>query len=434
MKARPRPGLLSYALLAFPLAFAGVPIYIHAPDYYARQGGLSLALIGLCLFLVRTLDALTDPLIGWWLDRHPARTRATAVLGSLLLVAGFALLFSPLGLDSAIWFAGCLILVTLGYSILSIQLNSLGALWLRRPAAQVRLTTLRESLGILGLIAAVVLPSLLANWIGESLAFLLTALLLALVTLPALWRLLAWINARPGLLRRQLASAMSSGPAAVPATFFWVYALAVLASAIPAVLVIFFVRDRLQLEPYTGLFLATYFLAGLIAMPAWRRLSAGFGHLVAWQCAMLLAIFSFSWAFTLSEGDLFAYFAVCLFSGMALGGELSLPAAWLSQKLHAGRAQDRANRYFALCSFLTKAALALAAGMLLPILQAWDFRPGQANSAQALGLLSVAYALLPGLLKGLALALSFCLRNAKGNRYEINAISGRSHRGQLSVL
>ncbi|HMY40567.1 MAG TPA: MFS transporter, partial [Marinagarivorans sp.] len=60
---------LRHGLLALPLTFAGLPIYIHAPDYYAVELGIPLATIGFLLLVLRIIDAVQDPLIGALSDR-----------------------------------------------------------------------------------------------------------------------------------------------------------------------------------------------------------------------------------------------------------------------------------------------------------------------------------------------------------------------------
>ena len=55
---------LKYSLIAFPLAFAGIPIYLHAPDYYVTNIGIKIEIIGFALLLLRLVDAILDPLIG----------------------------------------------------------------------------------------------------------------------------------------------------------------------------------------------------------------------------------------------------------------------------------------------------------------------------------------------------------------------------------
>ena len=64
--------LAAYAAAGLPLAAAALPVYVHAPKFYAELG-LDLALIGVLLLAVRVLDAVSDPLLGLLADRIPAR-------------------------------------------------------------------------------------------------------------------------------------------------------------------------------------------------------------------------------------------------------------------------------------------------------------------------------------------------------------------------
>lgn len=65
----PAKALLTYGALAFPLSFAGLPIYLHAPDFYAVTLAQPLASLGLVLLALRLIDAFQDPLIGSLSDR-----------------------------------------------------------------------------------------------------------------------------------------------------------------------------------------------------------------------------------------------------------------------------------------------------------------------------------------------------------------------------
>ena len=57
--------LPAYSLFAAMLAMAGLPIYIHAPKFYVDEYGVSLAALGGVLFLLRLIDVVQDPALGW---------------------------------------------------------------------------------------------------------------------------------------------------------------------------------------------------------------------------------------------------------------------------------------------------------------------------------------------------------------------------------
>jgi len=142
-----------------------------------------------------------------------------------------------------------------------------------------------------------------------------------------------------------------------------------IASAVPATLVLFFIRDRLQAAAWEPQFLAGYFAAGALAIPAWLKLVARVGLARAWLAGMGLAIGAFIWAAALGPGDAVAFGVVCLASGVALGADLALPAAMLAGGIQrAGDAGRAEGAYFGWSNFATKLNLALTAGIALPAL------------------------------------------------------------------
>jgi hypothetical protein len=59
------PRLWPWSVFAAMIAAAGLPIYIHAPKVYAETHGLSLGALGLVLALLRLIDVVQDPFLGW---------------------------------------------------------------------------------------------------------------------------------------------------------------------------------------------------------------------------------------------------------------------------------------------------------------------------------------------------------------------------------
>ena len=186
------------------------------------------------------------------------------------------------------------------------------------------------------------------------------------------------------------------------AGFIWVFFVSSLASAIPAVLVLFYIRDRLEAEQSTGLFLVIYFLSGALFLPVWQRIAARTGKAKAWAISMVLAVATFLWAFTLSAGDILPFAVICILSGSALGADLAIPPAIVADRLHAAGDQPRAARYFAANAFCAKSAFALATGLSLPALGILGYQPGQPMAAGVGQSLAAVYALVPCLIKTLS--------------------------------
>jgi len=120
---------------------------------------------------------------------------------------------------------------------------------------------------------------------------------------------------------------------------------------------------------------------------------------------MLLAVANFSWAFFLQAGDVFQYGMVCVLSGLALGADIALPPAILADLIHHSRTQDHAAVQYSLLALFSKIGLALASAVVLPVLGLVGFVPMTSNTPHALLFLSMAYAVLPCVLKLAAASL-----------------------------
>ncbi|MEO5677837.1 MAG: MFS transporter, partial [Usitatibacter sp.] len=140
-------------------------------------------------------------------------------------------------------------------------------------------------------------------------------------------------------------------------------------------------------------------------LPAWVWLARRVGKARAWGLGMVLSIVAFVWAFLIGAGDAGAYFAICILSGLGLGADLALPPSLLADVIDEDEARGRGRHegaYFGLWNLVTKLNLALAAGIALPLLAAWGYRPGVANADASLAALAAVYALLPCALKAVA--------------------------------
>jgi Na+/melibiose symporter-like transporter len=122
---------------------------------------------------------------------------------------------------------------------------------------------------------------------------------------------------------------------------------------------------------------------------------------------MGLAVAVFVWASTLGSGDAWLFIAICVLSGAALGADLVMPGAMLAGLIaRAGDLGRTQGAYYGWWNFATKLNLALAAGLALPLLGFYGYAPG-AREPQALQALTVAYCLLPCVLKLAAGALLY---------------------------
>jgi Na+/melibiose symporter-like transporter len=403
----------AYGLLGLPLAFVALPVYVHLPNLYAQQYGVTLAALGAVLLLSRSIDAVVDPWLGRWGDklyRHSWQAVwLAAVLLALAVALGFAALFfppaaalSPTGL--LVWVGCALTLSHLAYSGLGILHQAWAARQGGGGIAQSRWVAWREGFALVGVLLASALPALW-GW-GPTTALLVIMLGLGLF----FWRRVArsaLASTVPVVSGHAVGSLWQPWQHAGFRRLLMVFMLNGLASAVPATLVLFFVQDLLQapkaMEP---LFLGLYFAAGALSFPLWLKVIDRIGLLRTWATGMTLSVLAFVSVITLGAGDTTGFLVVCALSGMALGADLTVPGALLNQLIDRCGERGRTDGAFmGWWNLATKLNLALAAGLSLPLLGLWGYAPGQ-QGADAVLALGLAYGLLPCVLKlmaGLAL-------------------------------
>lgn len=397
-----------YGALGLPLAFVALPLYVVLPNHYATEFGIPLGTLGAVLLGARMLDAVADPLIGraadGWLARGGRRAWWVILMAAVVLAAGFAALFFPQVQGETallVWCALTLAVTYLGYSVVTVVHQSWGARLGGDAPQRARIVAWREGLALVGVLVASVLPSLAGLPVTTGVFALLLAIgVLCLRAAPTP----APSSPSPHPVSMRL-------PFATPAfrRLLTVYLVNGIASAVPATLVLFFIRDRLQASSFEPLFLASYFAAGALSIPLWVRAVRWWGLERAWLVSMILAIVVFSGATTLGAGDVVAYTVVCTLSGIGLGADLTLPSAILAGVIQrAGHGEQSEGAYFGWWNFATKLNLALAAGVALPALSWFGYSPGS-DSPQALSALTTAYCLLPCLLKAGAAVLLYLL-------------------------
>jgi GPH family glycoside/pentoside/hexuronide:cation symporter len=403
----------SYGLLALPLSFVALPMYVNLPHLYATQFAVPLTTLGVVLLLSRLLDAFVDPWMGRASDFLYGRSkRAFGVVAgtlSLLLLLSFAALFFPPNFSAiasyVAWVAVFVSLCHLTFSGLSI-LHQAWATRLGGDALQQgRVIAWREGAGLVGVVLASLLPALV-GW-GP------TTLLLGALLVVGLWSWQRVFDVHAADLFKETTQTRPLGTVlpiqqALFLKLLCVFMLNGIASAVPASLVMFFVEDQIQASARMApLFLGVYFLAGVLSLPLWLKLVHRWGLAKAWAAGMALAILSFAYVSHLGPGDEFLFLCVCLASGVALGADMVVPSALLNRVIdHLGHRGQAEGLYLGWWNLISKFNLAIAAGLCLPLLASWGYVPGDQGAA-GLHALSLAYGVLPCVLKTLALAAVF---------------------------
>lgn len=402
--------LLAYGALGLPLAALNLPLYVYLPTFYADEIGLGLAVVGAVLFATRLLDAVTDPLIGMLSDRHATRygrRRPWLVLACPLLMLATVMLFVPGGTVGPVYLLIWTTLAYVAWTMMLLPYAAWGAELVDGYHERSSVTGAREAFVVLGILTAAGLPVLLgldaeaeAGRVLEAIAWMMMLLLPSLLVV-----LLILVPERSPPTERTLGFAEGWRLALRNKPFcrlIAAYLLNGIANGLPATLFLLFVAHVLERSDLSGALLLLYFLAGIVGIPFWLRLSRKIGKHRAWAIAMIWASIAFAAVPLLGPGDVGWFVLICGLSGLALGADLALPPSiqadvvdldWLES------GQRRTGLFFALWSMTTKLSLALAVGIAFPMLELIGFDARGDNSPDALFGLAALYGLFPVVIK-----------------------------------
>ncbi|MBS9476558.1 MFS transporter [Ancylobacter radicis] len=416
----PSPGglgrwrLAAYALPALPLAALALPLYLLVPTFYTQTLGLPLGAVGGVLLAVRLVDAAGDVALGWLSDRLRVRfgRRRTLFLAALPVaaVSAFMLFGPPAGaglLYLAFWATG----VSLGYTGATLAYGAWGAELSGDYRERAAITAAREGATLVGTLVAISLPFMMGFDRVDGLHGLALIGLIVLLTAPLAGLLAVRFVPEPmdhSRTRLDLRAALRYLAANRPfRRLLAAFVLNGLANAIPATLFLYFVADRLGAPELRGPLLFAYFLSAIAGVPLALHVVKKVEKHRAWCGSMLIACAIFAAAGFLGPGDVIAFAAICVATGLLLAFDLVIPPAIQADVIDvdtAASGEQRSGLYFAAWTLATKLSLALSVGLVFPLLDLAGFSPGSPGGAGT-GALAALYAWLPLLPKLAAIAL-----------------------------
>ncbi len=398
--------LPAYTGFAAVLAGAGLPIYIYAPKYYADTFGVSLTALGAVLFGLRLLDVVQDPILGWISERLGHTKKLVVTITAFILALSMIGLFAVAPPISAIWWFGLTITgLFTAFSFLSINFYAQGVSKAGDgPKGHVRLAAWRESGALLGVCIAAVIPTVLIGVVAHP--FAAFAYGFAAVTLIATFFMWPEWKGRTTTEPSQIGEIIRDGTARKLLILALVNATPL---AVSSTLFLFYVESRLGAPGWEGGLLVLFFLAAAISSPIWSALAQRFGERPVLLTAMVLAVASFGYTLTLSMGDVIPFAIVCVLSGASIGADLTLLPAMFAKRMAV--ISPNGGQGFGLWNLVNKFTLAFAAVVLLPLLERSGFQAGGTNlPSEALTTLTVLYALVPSLLKLVAIGLLVAMK------------------------
>jgi Na+/melibiose symporter-like transporter len=408
--------LISYVLPAFSLAALGMPIAVHLPKFYAsKEVGIGFATVGAIFALMRVLDVLIDPAMGYISDRWRTcfgRRRPLIAIGAPILCLGIWMVFVPGGHVSVAHVCFWLFVMYFGWSAVVVPHLSWGAELSPNYHERSRIYGWYQALTVTGMMGVLMLPAILEQR-GYPLATQVMAMAaFALVTfVPGTVLCLLFVPEPEVKLGTQAALIPTLRFLLKNSAMRRIMAIDFIESVnqgARGAMFLYFAALALALPKFGGTLLLCYFLSGIVFMPAWIALSKRMGKHRALIVSYVYGIAMGLLWFLIPPGDATVAFAVIMLSGASYGAPAFLVRAMMADVADADTHENGAERAGIMYSFLSLTSkfglgcsVALAFGTL-----AWlGFDPKIHNTAAAIEHLRVFNISLPLVLAAVSLVI-----------------------------
>jgi|SRR5215469_6277950 len=418
---------LLYGAPSFAGAAMVIPIFINMPKFYSDVVLVPLGYLAIAIALARSLDALSDPIMGWISDRTRSpwgRRRPYLVIGAPLCGFAFWALMSPWkslsGIEAAIWFGLSFVLYFLFHTVYVLPHYALGPELTLDYNERSSLFGVRESFSIMGTIVAAAAPGFLISAFGwsERQVFSRLGVCFALL-LVALYWLLAWrIHERAEFVAKEtnpfvpgIRRALRNRPFRI---LLASYVASSITGALPATLLPFFVAYVVQTPKpnlWLSILLLGYFGVGFLCMPLWLVLARRFGKLQTWLATFVIwTVGELMVFFFVGQGDLVKLLLLTCLTGSAFGAGLFLAPSMQADvidydELYTGRRREA--QYVAFWNILPKFVAIPSAAIPIAILASMGYVPNAVQTPEVVFAIRALLALAPALCAILALVIAY---------------------------
>lgn len=411
--------LIAFSLPAIPMALLLIPVTAVLPTFYATAIGLDLKVVGGIFFLARLWDVIVDPFIGAMSDRTRSRwgrRRPWIVAGGVVTIVAAAFVFFPPATVTPWFLVLALMGLYLGWTMVMVPHYSWAAELEGDYHGRTRVAGIRDAAYFVGIFLGAVLIGVMSRF-GHDLDRVSTGAFGVATFVLVPLALLAAVRSVPDPQRADAHASVTELLDVVRRNppfrrLLLLYSCGQLAAALSNSLAVLYVIRYLHAPKMVGPVVLVNYLALVLALPAWIRLSYRIGkhRAAAWSMSALVAV-CVAIAF-IPPGATVPFLLLAGLAGVALGGALSLPNAMTADVVDYDTLRtrkERAGLYFSLKLLVMKAASAVAIGVAFPLLDLLGFdaqaAPGSPMADRGLDALRYFYSLAPIPLLLVAIAL-----------------------------
>jgi GPH family glycoside/pentoside/hexuronide:cation symporter len=402
-----------------------IPILINMPKFYADVVLVPLGFLAMAIAIARSLDALSDPLMGWISDHthtRLGRRRPYMLLGAPLCGVAFFCLLNPpasyTGGRAAIWFGVTFILYFICHTIYVLPHYALGPELTQNYNDRSSLFAWRESFTILGTIVAAGAPGIMMKvaHLGERQVFFRLGIFFGILVTLLYTLLVVTIKERPDFVAREsnplvpgVRRALRNRPFGI---LLGTYVVASIAGAIPATMMPFF--NAYVIRPanptfWLSMLLLGYFAFGFLSLPMWVWYARRVGKLNAYLTSFFLGITGGAAMFLLRPGDIWQLMVLICWAGIGFGAGLFLTPSMQADvidydELYTGKRREA--QYTAFWSMLPKFVAIPSAAVPIAILASLGYIPNAIQVPHVVFAIRAIFALGPATCSALSFLIA----------------------------
>ncbi|MEM6708751.1 MAG: MFS transporter [Pseudomonadota bacterium] len=362
-----RRTLLAYSLTDLPVMLSLFPVLVFVPRFYSSELAIPVALVGTVMLVVRLMDVVTDPLMGWISDhsrtRFGRRKPWVALAAPILMVSIYQLFLPPpdAGWEHLlVWSA----LLSIGTTMMLIPYYAWGAELSTDYNERSRIAGARAMAGVIGSLLAQVVPALALFFFAiggsESVLRIVGITMLILTPLCVIITLLGTPeppSTRPSTLPMLPGLKLMARNQAFRLLVLS-FSLGQIGLTITTPLYLFFVADWLHAEDRAIYMLTLFYLCNLLSIPGWVALARRVGKHRSYLTAFVLIAIAHPCYLLLGEGQFWEMIPITILSGAAAGGfSQSMPNAMKADVIDLDTLESGENRaalFFSAWSFAQK--------------------------------------------------------------------------------
>lgn len=414
-----RRTLVLFGLPEYAVYLASIPVILYLPFVYSKSFGLSLTDVGLILMLGRITDVVTDPLIGYLSDRTQSRfgKRKPWIATGMVIMTGAAyMLFNPSAEQvTNLYLLGWAMALWLGWTMINIPYYAWGAELSDDYNERTRLTAWRQFFGFIGNVSVLFIPVVAGHLTGfgslpsEGLTIIGG---MALVGLPVCITVTLWLVPEPDKYGVAHAPVLAHFKLMRKNGSFWLlffgFMLMSLGTGWGSATFMLFATYVVGAEAQTQAILLGYYGANVLSLPLWVYLSQRVGKKETWIIGGVLFVFVTPCFLLLGLGDLWWFFLILAFYGIAGGNFAALSMSMKADVIEIAARRSKENvsgAYIAVWSLGQKLVIAVALGTALPLLGLLGFEPNAEHTPEQLRTLAYVYVLPPWLFYAAAVAV-----------------------------